>query len=129
MAAIAAAPMILGFTAPAGARSSAKLTSAGHIRPAAVPNTDVTGAGATLTYTPAKLKAKVWPTGTACSKKTTSFTITNTTKKPITVTFGRQKLPIPKLTIEGICFTGDPGKVTLGLKGSTATLAVTLTAA
>jgi hypothetical protein len=38
-----------------------------------------------------------------------------------------QKLPIPATTIEDICFTGTKGgTVTLGLKGSTATLTATL---
>jgi hypothetical protein len=130
VALLAAAPVVVGIAMPAGAAPAAALSAGHHTAKAKVANSDISGAKATLIYTPAKLKGKIFPTGTTCADKTASFTLTNTTKKAVTVTYTTQKLPIPAMTIEDICFTGPKaGTVVLGLKGSTATLTAKLAVA
>jgi hypothetical protein len=127
VALLAVAPVVVGIAAPAGAAPAVGHSAGHHTAKAKVANSDISGAKATLIYTPSKVKGKIYPTGSTCSDKTASFTLTNTTAKAVSVTYGTQKLPIPAMTIEDICFTGTKGgTAVLGLKGSTATLTATL---
>lgn len=128
VAVLAAVPMLLGFTAPAGARTTApKFATAAAARPAAIPNTNLKGKAAALAFKPAKLKA-AWsgpPPVQACTAAVASFTITNTTKKTVQVTYQGAAFgnPIPKGAGIYVCGWGT-GKATLvlGVSGSAHTL-------
>jgi hypothetical protein len=95
---------------------------------AAKPNTDIEGSPAK--FAPAKLTAP--PTKGTCSKTNYSFSVDNKTKKSQTLQdkSGSTKKTIGTLKAgekAGICLTGSKGaKGTLYIKGSSSTLAVTL---
>jgi hypothetical protein len=108
---------------------NARFAAAAHVRPAAVANTNVKGTGAKAKFAPAKLSAH-WsgPTEGTCTTKNEGFTVSNTTKKAITLTYqGSAFAQIAAHTVDGICAWGS-GKTTLpiGLVGSTKTLSVKL---
>jgi hypothetical protein len=126
-AAIAVASVFMTL-APAGASSSARLTSRVGARATAVPNTDMAGKGATARFVPKTLTANVY-SQTKCSKPTPpkSFTITNSTRNSYDITYnGSVIFTLPPKTIENLCVYGRPGKLTLGIDGSTHVLKVTL---
>ncbi|HEX4492902.1 MAG TPA: hypothetical protein VH914_16975 [Acidimicrobiia bacterium] len=120
--AIAVASVFMGLAAPAGASHSVRMSTT-TVTAAAVPNSNIKGAGATAAFKPATLKVH-WSAATTqpkCTKKLVSFTITNPTKKSVTILNGKQKFAVIKPNFElGVCVYGT-GKATgdLGLKGST----------
>jgi len=138
VAALLAAPMVLGLSAPAGARTAAPRLVAAHVTGAQkptgllVPNTFVKGKGPTQKYKPAKLKAH-WggPSGSpVCDGDHASLTITNDTRHEVQVTVGGDPLdnPIPGEGQLIVCVFGS-GKATVvfGLAGSANTLTVKVT--
>ena len=129
VAVLVAAPMVVGVAAPAGARSAApKFKVSQAAAPAAAPNSNVSGAGATLKYKPKSLSAVLY-TQTQCNDPltNTSFSITNTTTKKVIITIDGQKIfALAGHRILDLCVYGQSGVLTLGLKGSTHTLKVSL---
>lgn len=120
-------------TTPAWAGTTSAHLVAGHVAvrsDAAKPNSDITGSGATVKFTPTKLSAK-WsgPTQKTCTATLESFKITNTAKVTETVTYkGAAFAKVPAGKVLGVCAWGT-GTATakFGLKANTkAALTVTV---
>jgi hypothetical protein len=128
LAALAAALVFLGSPRPAGARGNAPMMSytvqSALAKTDAVPNANVTGK---LVFQPGRLKTH-W-TGTSpgtCSISIAGATVTNTTRKTITLmSNGKVFFALPGHTVGGICGWGS-GKswFEFGLDGSAKTLRV-----
>jgi hypothetical protein len=130
VAALVAAPLVLGLAAPAGARSAApRFASAVRIAPTAAPNSNVLGKGATLHFKPGKLAVN-WsgpPPVKACKQSKFAFTVTNTSKQTIQVTLDGDPFgpSIPKGAGIGVCGWGrGDAKLVLGVDGSAKVLKV-----
>ena len=125
-AALVAAPMVLGVASSADARGAVPKLVAAPANPAAVPNTDIKGSGATLKYKPAKLTAHVFSQSQCASGTSVSFSATNTTNHKATMTSqGSPIFRLPPHTRFNLCLFGSPGTLVLGLKGSAHVLTVT----
>jgi hypothetical protein len=100
-----------GFMASASAGTTPVHLTAGHVAvssAAAKPNSNITGSGKTVNYSPKSLKA-TWsgPTEKKCTAAKESFTITNTTKVSETVTLsGKAFANIAAGKAEGVCAWG-----------------------
>jgi hypothetical protein len=129
-AAMVAVPMVLGVAAPAGARPAAPRFSAATTAGVVVPNSDIKGTGAKAKFKPAKLTAETFFQASDCDDQgNVSFSIANPGTKPAKVTYlGKPAFTIPGHTFQSICVYGPPGKLVLGLRGSTHKLTVTLLA-
>jgi hypothetical protein len=127
VAALMAAPLLVGAAVPAGARAAAPRLSfvVQNGPPVVVPNTNVTPK---LAFMPAKLKAR-WtaskPTST-CTMANAAVTVTNTTRKIVTVTSdGETFFLLPAHAAGGICGWGTGKSVfEFGLQGSASRLSV-----
>ena len=126
VAALVAAPMVVGVAAPAGAGSTASVVVRSHlVRPAAVPNTDIAGKGANAKFKPGRLRAQDFDVCGGVS----SFTVTNTTtNRTYDVTFnGTTVLTLAPQTSGGLCVSpAARGTIQLGITGSAHLLTVRL---
>jgi hypothetical protein len=102
---------LAGFMASASAGTTPAHLTAGHVSLSMVtakPNSNITGSGKTVNYSPKSLKVK-WsgPTEKKCTAAKESFTLTNKTKVTQTVTLsGKAFGKIPAGKSDGVCAWG-----------------------
>jgi hypothetical protein len=113
---------VAGFVAPASAATAGVHMNTIRQAAAAKPNSNITGSGKTVTFSPKSIKAK-WsgPTEKKCTAKKESFTITNTAKTTETVTLsGKAFAKIAAGAAAGVCAWGTGTTTgTFSLKANT----------
>lgn len=126
---VAAAGMLVIPASGAGAAPRVGAVSSKPGTAASVPGTTIKGNHSTATFKPSKLDTK-WsgPTAKTCTKSEWAITVTNSTKSTEKVTYKGQEIgALPAGTSSGICFWGSGTQTfSFGLKGSSGTLAVTV---
>jgi hypothetical protein len=128
IAALVAAPAVLGFTSVAGAAAPAGHLSFGvaSVQHLTKPNSNIKGAGK---YSPKTLNA-TWSASSepsnGCKEKKISFSITNTTSVSQTVTYeSADFVTIPPAEAVGVCAWGTgSGSFVFGLTSTSKTLTV-----
>jgi hypothetical protein len=122
-----AAAFMLPASASQATAAHMSAVSTVHAAAAKKPNSDITGSGKTVVYSPTTLKAK-WSgkkEGT-CTTAKESFTISNTTKTSETVTLsGKTFAKVPADKVLGVCAWGTG--TTTGVFGLKANKKATLT--
>jgi hypothetical protein len=84
------------------------------------PNSNITGSGAAVVYSPAKLKNLTPVSSADCTTSDYTFSIANTTSKSQTVTYmGAKAFKLPAGEQEDICVFAD-GTIKFGLMANPA---------
>jgi hypothetical protein len=116
-----AIPAVVGLSVATSSAAPAAHFSAVHAVPLIEgPNSNITGSGASVVYSPHKLKNLTPVSSADCSVTDYTFSVTNTTSKSQTVTYmGETAFKLPAGEQEDICVFAD-GTIKFGLKANPA---------